>query len=195
MKMDGRSYSLLPTKLERRKLYGWTEQRVTEPDGSLCRQAGLNSDGVTIVPQGCTKTGMLREDGQWMDHSELVALHSDGTRAELIPSSFDEEIDLCNRATVEDLLDCNITSVYQMTGDDALALAGKVGDDIYSFNFSYRSGYEPNEAFLLANGALVFIIVGNTGNFTMVGLDEQGTLDSADEEVCLEDEELDFSMM
>lgn len=43
-------FSLSPVKVERKKLYGWTEMHVLTPEGELCSSAGLNSDGVTLIP-------------------------------------------------------------------------------------------------------------------------------------------------
>lgn len=33
------TFALAPTKVERKKLYGWTELRVTDPDGFVCNIA------------------------------------------------------------------------------------------------------------------------------------------------------------
>ena len=51
IRINGRSFSVYPTKLERKKVYGWNELRVVTPDGTPCQQAGLNSDGVTIIKE------------------------------------------------------------------------------------------------------------------------------------------------
>lgn len=90
--LGGSTFALAPTKVERKKLYGWTELRVTDSDGIVCRQAGLDSNGVTIIPKGATKIGILREDGLWMEKDELQAQHTDGSVAAAIPSSFEADI-------------------------------------------------------------------------------------------------------
>lgn len=193
IRINGRSFSVAPMKLERKKVYGWNELRVVTPDGELCQQAGLNSDGITIIPAGNTKTGMLREDGLWMDRSELIAYDAYGNTAKSIPSSFDTGIDLMEKASVEEMLDHNLASIYQMTGDEAMLLSSKIGDDIYKFPFSYRGGYEMNTAFIITNGPNVFIVVGNDGGYDYIGLEQQGYLDTMEEEMCLE-EDMDFVM-
>lgn len=193
IRFNGRTFTVAPVKLERKKVYGWNELRVVTPTGELCQQAGLNSDGVTIIPAGNTKTGLLREDGLWMDRTELVAFDAFGNKAKEITSSFDTGIDLMEKSTVEDMLDHNVASIYQMTGDEALLLSSKIGDDIYKFPFSYRGGYEQNTAFILANGPDVFIIVGNDGGYDYIGLEQQGYLDTLEEEMGLE-EDMDFAM-
>lgn len=192
--LGGSTYPLSPTKIERKKLYGWTEIRATDPEGNICRQAGLDSNGVTIIPKGATKMGMLREDGNWMEKDELEARHADGTKAEPVPSSFNGDIVLNRKVEEEYLLDRIITTVYQLEGNGAEDLAKAIGTDIYAFPFSYRGGYEDSDGILIGNGTTPFIFVGEKAQFEMIGLEEQGVLDEPEEEVSIEDDELDFSM-
>lgn len=193
IRLNGKDFSVVPTKLERKKLYGWNELRVVTPDGKLCQQAGLNSDGITIIPSGNTKNGIISEDGLWMERSELVAINAEGKEAPKVPSSFDTGIELMNKTTTENLLNHNITSVYQLTGDEGLSLTSKIGDNIYQIPFSYRGGYEWSTAFILANGPATFILVGSDGGYDFIGLEQQGKIDTLEEELSLEDN-LDFSM-
>lgn len=192
--LGGSTFALAPTKVERKKLYGWTELRVTDPDGSVCRQAGLDNNGVTIIPKGATKVGMLREDGNWMEKDELQAMHADGSVAEAIPSSFDGEITLNHKVEIEELMDCIVTSVYQLEGEGAEEFVKAIGNNIYKFPFSYRGGYDAADGFLLSNGTTPFIIVGTEAQFEMIGLEEQVAVDEPDDEVEMEEDELDFSM-
>ena len=136
---------------------------------------------------------MLSEDGLWMERSELIAFDANGNMAQAVSSSFDTGIDLLEKTTVEDLLDHNLASVYQLLGEDSLLLSSKIGNDIYKFAFSYRGGYELNTAFIITNGPNVFIIVGNDGNYDYIGLEQQGVLDTVEDEICLE-EAMDFAM-
>ena len=194
LKLSGRTFSLAPTKVERKKLYGWTEMRATDADGVVCRQAGLDSNGTTIIPKGATKIGMLREDGNWMEKDELQAVYPDGRVAVAVPSSFDGDIMLDNKVSPEALLDNVITSVYQLSGPDAGELAAALGNDIYAFPFSYRGGYETANGFLISNGAVPFIFVGNEAIFDFIGLEEEAVLDDPADETEFEEDELDFSM-
>lgn len=58
IRINGRSFYVTPIKLERKKVYGWNELRVVTPDGDLCQQAGLNSDGITkVVSWLCCSNG------------------------------------------------------------------------------------------------------------------------------------------
>ena len=192
--LGGSTFALAPTKVERKKLYGWTELRVTDSDGIVCRQAGLDSNGVTIIPKGATKIGMLCEDDIWMEKDELQAQHTDGSVAEVIPSSFEADIVLDTQATVEELMNCIVTSVYQLEGDGAAEFAKNIGSSIYKFPFSYRGGYDAADGFLHSNGTTPFILVGTEAQFEMIGLEEQAVVDEPDDEVEMEEDELDFSM-
>lgn len=188
------TYALAPTKVERKKLYGWTEIRATDPDGNICRQAGLDSNGVTLVPKGAMKIGTITEDGNWMDKSELEAQHADGTKAELIPSSFDSDIKLNRKVDADYLLDHIISSVYQLEGDSAADLVKAIGTDIYAFPFNYRADYSDDDGMLISNGQTLFLFVGQKAQFEYIGLDEQKVIDEPDEEVMPEVDDLDFSM-
>ncbi len=195
-KLGADSFSLAPVKVERKKIYGWTEMKVTNAEGGLCRAVSLDSNGIMVIPNGAIKMGMLSDSGRWVEKSELQYVHSDGSKAEMYPSSFDTGIVLDRKATAEELLDLLVTSVYVLSGGDASRMAEKIKDDIYSFRFNYREDYEDAPAFLLSNGSAVFILTGQMAKFEFLSLENQGTLDAGEddaEEIDLE--ELDFSMM
>lgn len=189
------SFSVSTVKLERKKIYGWTEIKAIDSNGNICRQVGLDSNGVTIIPNGSLKMGMVSEDGKWMDKSELIAIHSDGTKAEIHPSSFDIEINLNTKATEEELLDIIVTSVYVLNGDSSKAFAQKIGNDIYKFPFSYRADYEDTLAFILSNGDSAFIITGQQAKFEFLSMQEQGILNEEEETDGIGFEDLDFGMI
>lgn len=193
-RIGGRSLDLAPQKVERKKLYGWTELRVTTPDGLLCRQAGLDESGQIIIPKGATKIGLLGEDGEWLERSDLMMVHSDGREVVEVASSFDSPIELSHKSSAEELLNLRVSTVYQLTGEQADELNTLLGCDIYSFEFSYKGGYESLKAFLLTNGTTPYIIAGDVVQFDFVGLDEQGVIEDI-EDAAIEDDELDFSMM
>lgn len=186
-------FAIAPVKVERGKLYGTTELRVTTPDGSTCHVAGINGDGITIVDTGCTKSGMITEDRLWMERNELIAVLPDGNMAPQVESSFNTEIPLETKASQEDLLSINVSSVYQLTGSEAPDLKTAIGDDIYTFPFSYRGGFETSKAFLLATEDSLYIITGTSADLEYIGIEQSGVLDDG-ENIDIDDE-LDFSMM
>ena len=193
-RIGGRSLDLAPQKVERKKLYGWTELRVTTPDGLLCRQAGLDESGQIIIPKGATKIGILGEGGEWLERSELITVHSDGSEVIEVASSFDAPIELIQKASAEELLNLRVSTVYQLSGDQTDELNALLGGNIYSFAFSYKGGYESLKAFILTNGTTPYIIAGEEITFELIGLNEQGVIEELDD-FDIEDDELDFSMM
>lgn len=188
------SFTIDPVKVDRSKLYGSIELRVTTPDGAACHVAGINGDGITVVDTGCTKSGMITEDGLWMERDELRAIHADGEEAQPVESSFNSEIALDRKASIEDLLSINVNSVYQLSGLDAVNLATAIGDSIYTFPFSYRGGFEISKAFLLASDSALFLITGTEASLEYIGIDQSGVLDDDTDDNEFADE-LDFSMM
>ena len=196
IKLKSESFSLAPVKVERRKVYGWTELKVLDSNGEVCRSASLDSNGTTVIPTGAVKMGTISDDGRWVDKSELQPVHSDGTKAELCPSTFDTGITLDTMASMEEFLDLLVTSVYVLNGETAGDLAAKVGNDIYSFRFNYRADYEDAPAYLISNGQSVFIVAGTKAKFDFISLEEEGSLDTAEDEPDEFDlDDLDFSMM
>lgn len=193
-RIGGRSVALAPIKLERKKLYGWTEMRTTTSDGTLCRQAGLDKSGQIIIPKGATKIGIIGEDGSWLEKNELIAVHADGSEATTVASSFDNPIELSQKASAEELLNLRVAAVYQLTGEQGNELCNLIGSDIYYFDFSYKGGYESAKAFILVSGDTPYIITGEEMQFDFIALEEQGVLTEM-EEIDIEEDELDFSMM
>lgn len=191
----GEQFKLLPQKIDRNKLYGYTELRAQNAEGAVCCQASINSDGVNIICPGATKIAVLDEKGNWVDKQSLIPTNEDGSVLKWIPSSFDGGINLTEEATLEDILDLTIQSVYQLTGEDVAGLVNEIGDRIFTFDFSYRGGFEANTAFMLASEGSLFLLSGVKGSFEYLGLEEVGELDGPDEDFNIEDGELDFSMM
>lgn len=192
-KINGHEFNASPSKVDRHKLYGWTELVVTDTNGNLCRQAAINSDGVTIIDQGATKLGIVSEDGLWLERNELIAVDNKGNEIKPVASSFDSGCLLEETATTDELLNLNVSSVYQISMENDFAFRKEIGDAIYKFHFNYRSGVSSTEAFLLANNAGIFMLTGTPATIDFIGLDESGVIDDSEEfEI---EEDLDFGMM
>ena len=107
------------------------------------------------------------------------------------------DIELKEKATVEDVLEHNITAVYFLRGDEsAKELVNAISQDneIYTFIFNYRTDYEGDRAFILENSGSLFILAGKKIEYEYIGLGEAGVIDDEDSE---EEDEIgfDFSMM
>ena len=180
-----------PVKLERKKIYGWTETVATDKDGEACVSAYLSPDDSLIIPSGGLKQATVDSDGRWIDKSDLIAYSEDGeSKLPVLPSSFDAPIELNTKATIEEFLDNDWESVYQLVNPE---LAAAVGEDIYKFEFSYRGGTNHNDAYLLNTPGGLFLFAGDKQEFPLVSHEEEATIDDY-EEPEEEIDELDFSM-
>ena len=191
------SYQALPTKIDRKKLYGWTETLALDDHGNECKLASADESGTYIIPKGGTGLGILSQDGKWVNRSQLQAVNHEGEPAELLPSSFNLSIALEQKVTPEEYLNHSITAVYQLDDVDT-ALIEAIGEDIYCFSYSYRDSYDKSPAFLLTaddseTGKRLFLMVGALNHFEMLKIEEAGIIEETEEEVESE-EELDFSM-
>ena len=191
-RLAGSEYGAAPVKLERKKIYGWTDTVATDRNGDVCNSAYLSPDDALVIPSGGLKQAVVDDDGRWVEKSALVAYSEDGSEVlPVLPSSFDAPIELKVKATAEEFLDNDWESVYQLVNPD---LAAAVGDDIYKFDFCYRGGTNHNDAYLMATPAGLFLFAGDKQEFPLVSLAEETTIDDTEEPVEEEIDELDFSM-
>jgi len=195
--LNGEVFSLEALKLERKKLYGWSDKVSLTAKGEPCKLASLMEDEGVLLPKSSSGLGSVDQNGLWVDKKDLVAYDENGKEAELVPSSFDEPIVLDTKISEEELLSHNITSVYSLQGEELYPNFIKFTkniDGIYMFEFNYRADYEGDPAFLVENDEELFVLVGKKIEFEFVGLDESVVLDE-DEENSEELDEFDFGMM
>lgn len=191
-KLSGTDYGAAPVKLERKKIYGWTDTIATDRDGNVCGSAYLSADDALIIPSGGLKQAVVDSDGRWVEKSGLTAYDEDGqTELPMYASSFDAPIELKQKATTEEFLDNDWESVYQLVNAD---LAAAVGNDIYRFDFCYRGGTNHNDAYLMNTPGGLFLFTGDKQEFPLVSLADETTIDDTEEPVEEEIDELDFSM-
>ena len=138
-------YPVVPTKIDRKKLYGWTETLALVDSGNECRLVCADESGTMIIPAGGTGFGILSANGKWYNRSQLQAVGENGEPADLIPSSFNVTIPLQRKVTPEEYLDHSITAAYQLD-DVAPVLLNAVETDIYIFTYTYRDACEENPA-------------------------------------------------
>ena len=189
--LAGTDYGAAPVKLERKKVYGWTDTVATDRSGEVCGSAYLSPDDALIIPSGGLKQAVVDDEGRWVEKSELTAYDEDGqTVLTVFPSSFDAPIELKKKATMEEFLDNDWEAVYQLVNAD---LAAAVGDDIYKFDFNYRASTNHNDGYLINTPTGLFLFAGDRQEFPLVSLAEETTIDDT-EEPEEEIDELDFSM-
>jgi hypothetical protein len=192
--LQGACYEAAPVKIERKKLYGWSEVKTLDDGGDECDAVQTDETGSFIIPKGGLGMGILSQKGEWVDRSDLKALTIDGKDAPLVPSSYDAPIVLDRPVSVETLLDCTVTAFYQLSGAPE-DFVKAVGDGIYAFVYNLRTDYEGADAFLLTQDNVLYMLTGFTSNFEMLGMDESAVLEDESEDA-VEDEagEIDFSM-
>lgn len=191
-KLSGTDYPAAPVKLERKKIYGWTDTVATDKDGEVCKSAYLSPDDSLIIPSGGLKQGTVDGNGRWVEKSELKAFSEDGSEElPILPSSFDAPVELNTKASVEEFLDNDWESVYQLVNPD---LAAAVGNDIYKFGFSYRGGVNHNDGYLLNTPGGLFLFAGDKQEFPLLSLADETAIDDTEETVEESIDDLDFSM-
>lgn len=189
-------YETIPVKIDRKKLYGWTEVVAVDDKGNPCNLLSTDEAGSLIIPKGGTGLGILTPKGEWVERSELKAVKKDGKPAELIPSSYDTAIELKEKVSTEDFLDHSITDFYQLRNTDP-GFIKLLGNHIYTFSYTYLASYDSNPAFVLAAGnkkdTSAFLLIGICNRFEMLGYDDPGFIDETEEDT-ENDDGLDFSM-
>ena len=191
-KLSGADFPAAPVKLERKKIYGWSDTVATDKDGIECTSAYLSPEDSLIIPSGGLKQATVDGSGRWVNKSELKAFSEDGTEElPVLPSSFDAPIELSVKATKEEFLDNDWESVYQLVNPE---LAAAIGDDIYKFDFSYRGGVNHNDAYLMNTPGGLFLFAGDRQEFPLLSLADETTIDDTEEPVEESIDELDFSM-
>ncbi len=193
--MNGKEFSAEPTKVDRKKVYGYTEIVALDDENNECKLVSMDESGTLLIPKGGVGLGILSPELEWVERSTLKAVDTAGNDAPLIPSSYNQIIDLVEKATPEEFLDYSIKSFYQLDNISEEFL-NELKSSIYAFTYSYRESYEGSKAFLIENEGIAFMLVGTLSPFEMVGLPELGVVEQPDdeEEEVDEEEELDFSM-
>lgn len=197
--LSGKEYPFSPAKVERKKLYGWTETIALDDEGNECKLVSMDESGTVIIPKGSIGLGIINEKFEWVEKTDIKAVDEDGNDIDPFPSSFSAPIELDRTAEIEELLDHSIYAVYQLDEEgECQELAEEIRKGkVFSFDFNYRDGYEKRPAFLVESEGKLFILVGSPVEFSYIGLEEKGYIDELedDEEEFSEELGLDFSMM
>ena len=188
--LSGADYLAAPVKLERKKIYGWSSLIATDKNGEECSSAYLSPDDAMVIPSGGLKQGTVDKDGKWVEKSSLIAYGPDEQPLPTYPSSFDAPIVLDKKVSMEQFLDNEWESVYQLVNEE---LAAAIGQDIYMFDFNFRASTNHNDGYLMNTPGGLFLFAGDAEQFEWVALADQTTIDET-EEVVEEIDELDFSM-
>lgn len=195
LRHEGSLVSLEPTRLERRKLYGYRKRTALDPNGQPCTRASLTEDGALLIRAGMTAQGYFDEGGEWIPTKDLVGLDESGAALPLVPASLGEEQALEGPIAPTELLNQAISAVYALAPVElapALAESLRAGA-IYRFAFNPRADFRPDFAYLVSNpdGAL-FALSGQPTSPAWLTLAQVSSPLGADDDN--DDDDLDFEM-
>lgn len=198
---EGNELSCGISKVDRRKLYGYTETEVVDSETEqICSLATLASDGRTLIPSGGVALAYVSPKGLWKTKDELKPVDLEGEEITPVTSTFKESVELTETATPEDFLDHNIRMVYQLSTEGGFPkelLKALSEGTIFRFSFSYRGGLVPDEAFILQGADdTVWMAVGKRTEVHLIGQEQVGASTSEEETPAEDDSDpLDFGMM
>ena len=189
----GKSFQGSITKVDRDKVYGWTEERYFEKDGTQCMWANLLSDGVTLIASGGSALKIISSSGTEISRSDLKAVLPNGDLATLQKSVYEGDVLLESGYDIDSLLNLEVKSVYQLsvTSDLEVLRAALINNQILYFKFNYRTDYEADDAFVVSQGENYFIITGVIQDFEFSNLEKPSDIASIDE---TSENSLDFNM-
>lgn len=188
-------YSAVPVKIDRRKLYGWSELMADDDNGDPCNLLTADETGKNIIPLGGTGIGILSESGRWVERSELRTVDADGKPAKLYESSFSGVNVLSEKITPRQVLDYSITDFYLLS-DEPPEMAGAVGDDIYLFEYTYNDSYDPSPAFVMVAGGVPYMLAAVKNIYEWLCFGDCGMIEDEHDDRIIDEggEDIDFSM-
>lgn len=179
-------------KLERSKLYGCKRRIPVDVDGEPCARAALTDDGEVLILSGMAAQGWFDDLGRQVEASEIEAQSSDGIALELVLSTLG--LPLEGPVSPMEVLDLAVSSVYQLTADtiaDELA-ASLTSGEVWRFRFNYRSDFLAETAYLLANDAGIFALIGQPATAQYLQLNAIPPVEAAEGE---DTEDVNFEML
>jgi len=192
--IQGFVYNATPEKIDRKKLYGWQKTIILDQEGNECSPASTADFGTLILPAGGIGSGIISPEGEWVERSSLVAVNPRGERVEILPSSYSATNLLTQKIPVEEILNYNITGVYQLKGE--MNFASAIGEYIWTFPYRYRDSHESISAFIIQSDGIVFMLLGVSAGIEMITLEQIAIFDDEDDEgETEEDDEIDFSFI
>lgn len=194
----GTSLDFALNKVDRDQLYGYVETEVVDESGKPCELVTLAGDGHTLIGRGGTALGYFSPTGEWRKKSELVPVDVEGNRIVPVKSTFDAPVPLERTVTVEEFLNHNIGSVYQLMNDsiDTAFLEELTKGMIFQFPFSYRGGLEAHAGFVLrGSDGNIFLLVGSPTQVEFIGLNQPAPAVVEESTAEEEDDLLDFNLV
>ena len=191
-KLNNKEYTAEIEKIERKKLYGYSELKAETDKGKECKLAFIDEFTNTIIPKNGLSIGSVDDNMKWIERDELKAVGEDNKPLEIQKSSFESGITLKESVSESDLLTYNIKSIYFINND---LLKAAVKTKIYTFPFIFKEGYfKGYTAFLLNSETDLFMLIGIPAFLQYLKLENAADIEDVDDETETDDE-IDFEMM
>lgn len=191
--INGSSVMAELKKVDRKKIYGWSDVEVFDENGSKCKLVSI-SDGIHVLPSGSSSLIKFNDKGETVSSSDLIGFNQNGEKVEKVPSIYDEKVKL-KESTIDDYLSLAVKTVYQLNMEEETTMLSELEDGkVFSFVFNYRADYEGDDAFLISNGETVFAVVGKIADLEFVAMNDNEKELVVNEEESSEEDELDFAM-
>jgi len=195
---QGETSSFGISSLRREKLYGRKVKMIVDEEGNPTESAYLTRDGTALLPSGSMAYLYVDDDYDVTERRDLTAVDPEtGETLEYLDSTLGTEQPLEGPVDPRRVLDHVAKAVYELDPEDvsdALRAALDAGD-IFETRFNYSRSFDLDPAFILANDAGYFAIVGELQEFEFLYKEQAPAFDEDDDEDPFEGDELDFSMM
>ena len=192
--LNDQTFTVGFTKLDRKKIYGWTKTEVFDDQDRPCSLATI-ADEQYVLPSGSIAMASFNDRGEYISKSSLIGVDKEGNKVEKVPSIFDIPATL-KSVDLDEYLSLNVKSVYQLSlsdgKEDLIEMLGR--GEIFHFMFNYRSDYEADDAYLISNEDAVFAVVGRKTNLEYIGLDNKEE-ELPEEPEIGEEDDFDFGML
>ena len=77
-------FDLIPLKLERKKLHGWSESLITDLNDDLCIPLKLLQDKIYANSKRGNCLGVIDNKGNWVDKSQMMYVNEEGNPVDLV---------------------------------------------------------------------------------------------------------------
>ena len=194
LSLNDQTFNVAFTKLDRKKIYGWTKTEVFDDQDQLCALATI-ADGQHILPSGSVAMASFNDRGEYVSKSSLIGLDDKGKKVEKVPSIFDAPA-ILKAIDLDEYLSLNVKSVYQLTLSEGKEVLIEILNsvEIFHFMFNYRSDYEADDAYLISNEDAIFAVVGKKANLEYIGLDNKEE-ELPEEPEIVDEDDFDFGML
>jgi hypothetical protein len=194
LSLNDQTFNVAFTKLDRKKIYGWTKTEVFDDQDQLCVLATI-ADGQHILPSGSVAMASFNDRGEYVSKSSLIGLDDKGKKVEKVPSIFDAPA-ILKAIDLDEYLSLNVKSVYQLTLSEGKEVLIEIlnSGEIFHFMFNYRSDYEADDAYLISNEDAIFAVVGKKANLEYIGLDNKEE-ELPEEPEIVDEDDFDFGML